>query len=73
MIIAKAIPNLTSGRLLARNTIWNLIGQLVPLLVGMVAIPPLVRGLGIDRFGLLSLVWVIIGYFSFFDLGLGRA
>jgi O-antigen/teichoic acid export membrane protein len=73
MIIAKAIPNLTSGRLLARNTIWNLIGQLIPLLVGMVAIPPLVRGLGIDRFGLLSLVWIIIGYFSFFDLGLGRA
>ena len=73
MTIEKAIPNLTSGRLLARNTIWNLIGQLIPLVVGMVTIPLLVRGLGVDRFGLLSLVWIIIGYFNLFDLGLGRA
>jgi O-antigen/teichoic acid export membrane protein len=73
MTISKEIPNLVSGRLLARNTIWNLIGQLVPMVIGMVAIPPLVRGLGIERFGLLSLIWIIIGYFSLFDLGLGRA
>jgi O-antigen/teichoic acid export membrane protein len=73
MTVDKVTPNLTSGRLLARNTIWNLLGQIAPLLVGMIAIPPLVRGLGVDRFGLLSLVWIIIGYFSLFDLGLGRA
>lgn len=65
--------NLTSGRLLARNTVWNLVGQLLPMAVGVIAIPPLVRGLGIERFGLLSLVWIIIGYFSLFDLGMGRA
>jgi O-antigen/teichoic acid export membrane protein len=73
MTIEKAIPNLTSGHLLARNTMWNLIGQIIPLVVGMVTIPLLVRGLGVDRFGLLSLVWIIIGYFNLFDLGLGRA
>ena len=73
MTIEKAVPNLTSGRLLAHNTMWNLIGQIIPLVVGMVTIPLLVRGLGVDRFGLLSLVWIIIGYFNLFDLGLGRA
>jgi len=62
-----------SGRLLARNTIINLIGQGVPLLVGVVTIPFIVRGLGTERFGLLSLAWVILGYFAIFDLGLGRA
>ncbi len=62
-----------SSGLLARNTLLNFIGQAVPLLVGVVTIPFIVRGLGTERFGLLSLAWVILGYFSFFDLGLGWA
>jgi O-antigen/teichoic acid export membrane protein len=65
--------SLTSGRLLARNTLWNLLGQGAPLLVAIVAIPILIHSLGTDRFGVLTLAWVIIGYFSLFDLGLGRA
>lgn len=73
MGIPKTAPHLTSGRLLARNTTWNIVGQLLPMAVGVVAIPPLVRLLGLDRFGLLSLAWIVIGYFSLFDLGMGRA
>src|SRR6267142_974592 len=69
-----ALPaNLTGGRLLARNTIWNLLGMVLPMAVALVAIPRLVRGIGVDRFGLLSLAWIVIGYFSLFDLGIGRA
>jgi O-antigen/teichoic acid export membrane protein len=73
MAFPKMAPHLTSGRLLARNTLWNIVGQLLPMAVGVVAIPPLVRVLGLDRFGLLSLAWIVIGYFSLFDLGMGRA
>lgn len=62
-----------SASLLARNTLLNLIGQAVPLLVAVVTIPLVVRGLGTERFGLLSLAWVVLGYFTIFDLGLGRA
>lgn len=62
-----------SGGLIARNTLLNLIGQAIPLLVGVLAIPYVVHGLGTDRFGLLSLAWVVLGYFTIFDLGLGRA
>lgn len=65
--------NLTSGRLLARNTIYSLIGQATPLLVAIFAIPQLIKGLGTDRFGILTLAWMVISYFSLFDLGLGRA
>lgn len=61
------------GDLLARNTVLNFVGQAVPLLVGVAAIPFIVRGLGTERFGLLSLAWVVVGYFAIFDLGLGRA
>ena len=37
---AQAIPSLTSGCLLASNTVWNLLGQLLPMGVAVVAIPP---------------------------------
>jgi hypothetical protein len=42
-----------SGRLLVRNTLLNFLGQAVPWLVGVVAIPFIGRGLGTERFGLL--------------------
>ncbi len=65
--------NLTSGRLLAGNTFWNLIGACSPLLVALVCLPILKRGIGTDRLGLIGLAWVIIGYFGLFDFGLSRA
>src|SRR5438270_423670 len=64
---------LTSGSLLARNTIWNLIGSGAPMIVAVFCIPILIRGLGKDRFGVLALAWALIGYVSLFDFGLGRA
>src|SRR5215472_4217000 len=73
MVTTKTAPHLTSGRLLARNTTWSIVGLVLPMAAGLVAVPPLVRLLGVDRFGLLSLAWLVIGYFSLFDLGLGRA
>jgi O-antigen/teichoic acid export membrane protein len=62
-----------SGRLLTRNTLLNFLGQAAPLLVTVVTIPFIVRGLGVDRYGLLSITWVVLEYFIIFDLGLGRA
>lgn len=62
-----------TGRGLARSTVWSLLGQTLPLLVAVGTIPFLIRGLGDDRFGVLSLAWVVIGYFGLVDLGLGRA
>ncbi len=67
------IEHLTSGHLLARNAVWNLVGNGAPMLVAIVCIPILIRRLGTDRFGMLTLIWAVIGYASLFDLGLGRA
>jgi O-antigen/teichoic acid export membrane protein len=61
------------GRVMARNSIWNLLGQVLPLLVAAVVIPILISRLGLDRFGILTLAWALVGYFGLFDLGLGRA
>lgn len=58
---------------LKRNTIWNLVGTGLPLLLGAVTIPYLLKNIGIEAFGILTLIWALIGYFSLFDFGLGRA
>jgi O-antigen/teichoic acid export membrane protein len=63
----------SQGRLLARNTILNLLGQVVPALAAIVFLPYTLHGLGVARFGILSLAWVLLGYLGLFDLGLGRA
>lgn len=60
------------NKLIFRNTALNFLGLVVPLAVGFLSIPLVVRALGTQRFGILSLVWVVFGYFGLFDLGLGR-
>src|SRR5438132_1659426 len=61
------------GRDLARNALLNFVGQAMPLVVAIVTVPLIVHGLGSERYGILSMAWIILGYFGIFDLGLGRA
>jgi O-antigen/teichoic acid export membrane protein len=65
--------SLSSGSTIFKNSVWNLTSQVMPMLVGLFSIPLLIKGMGLERFGLLALAWVAIGYFSLFDFGLGRA
>jgi len=60
------------GRVL-RNVTLNIAAYAVPTLVALVAIKYAVAGLGRERFGVLALIWSVLSYFSFFDLGVGRA
>lgn len=56
-----------------KNTLWNLFGSAVPMLIGLATIPYIYKQIGIERIGVLTIVWALIGYFSIFDFGLGRA
>lgn len=58
---------------LKKNTIWSLIGSVAPMLLGLVTIPYLIKQIQVEAFGILTLVWSLIGYFSVFDFGIGRA
>jgi len=69
----EALPSSIDGVRLAKNTAFNLAGQILPLLAGIALMPYIVRGLGPDRFGMLGITWVVFGYFSLMDFGLGRA
>lgn len=43
------------------------------MVAALAAMPFLIRAIGQERLGVLSLIWVVVGYFSFLDMGLGRA
>jgi O-antigen/teichoic acid export membrane protein len=57
---------------IAHNTAWNLFGSLAPMAACVVAIPILIARIGTEQFGALTIAWTLIGYFSVFDLGMGR-
>ncbi len=56
-----------------KATLWNLSGYVIPLAVAVIAIPPLLHGLGTERFGFLTFAWVVLGYFGVLDLGVSQA
>ncbi len=71
MAVADAVD--VGGRRLGVNTLWSLVGGGIPLLFALAAMPFIIDGLGTVRFGVLLLVWALIGYFGLIDLGIGRA
>lgn len=58
---------------LARGTLLNLIGQGIPLVVGTLTLPFIVRRMSPEAFGQLALFLAVLGYFGIFDLGLSRS
>jgi O-antigen/teichoic acid export membrane protein len=56
-----------------RNTLINLAGATAPMLITLMIVPLYLRLVGEARFGVLVLVWLFVGYFEFFDFGIGKA
>lgn len=56
-----------------RKALWNLVAEAAPFIFAIVSVPLLITLIGKERFGLLSIIWILIGYFNLFDLGLARS
>lgn len=56
-----------------RFFIFNLLGNILPILVALVSVPVIAHHAGVERLGALGVVWALVGYFGFLDFGLSRA
>ena len=63
----------SSGVVVARNSLYNFLTQVAVSFVAFVSIPFIVRRMGEEAFGLLTLIWMVVGYLSVLDFGVGQA
>lgn len=59
-------------RSIGKNTLLNLIGATIPVLISLLVVPPYLHRIGEARYGVLAIVWLILGFFGVFDLGMGK-
>ena len=67
-----AARHFAAERSILRNIGISVMGVAVPL-VTLLAIPRLMHGFGVERFGLLTLVWALVAFLSESNLGSTRA
>lgn len=54
--------------MLIRNSLWNATGSILPALASLASVPLLIGALGVEGFGVVTLVSSVVGYFSILDI-----
>jgi len=58
---------------ITRNTFYNAIARVLGMLISFFLTPYILSHLGVEYFGIWSIVWVLTGYLGLLDLGLGTS
>lgn len=58
---------------LVRNSLYTLSSSVLPAIISIVTIPFFIMQIGAERYGVLSIAWLVLGYFGSADFGIGRA
>jgi O-antigen/teichoic acid export membrane protein len=58
---------------ISKHATYNLVGAALPSLLTLITVPLYLNVVGVERYGLLALCWIFLGYSGFLDLGLGLA
>ncbi len=62
-----------SASQLSRHFAYNVLGVVLPVAITIFTTPIYLRTIGPERYGVLALLWIVVGYFGLLDLGLSRA
>lgn len=64
---------MSSRTTFSRNFLYNIAGALLPIIVSLGTVPFYIQQIGLARYGVVTISWVLLGYFGFLDFGLSRA
>lgn len=71
--MAPLVCGVTMRRAIRTNFLLNIGGMVLPLAAAVITVPIYISYIGAARYGILSVVWILLGYFGFMDFGLSRA
>ena len=56
-----------------KNSFFNVVGWVWISLLSIITVPIVIHHIGMEQYGILALVFLLLGYFAFLDLGMGQA
>ncbi|MEO9490934.1 MAG: oligosaccharide flippase family protein, partial [Marinomonas sp.] len=71
-MVRSIFEELASVRIL-RNTMYSFAGSGFPIIISIITIPFFISQIGMEKYGVLAIGWLLLGYFGAADFGIGRA
>lgn len=58
---------------LVGNSLYSLAGTAIPVVLSVITVPFYLSAIGGERYGALTIAWLVLGFFGAADFGIGRA